>query len=138
VSGPLLDRFDLRVGVDRPDVADLLATGASPGARPESSATLATRVAAAREMARARGVAGNAELPGSTLDQTAPLEPDARRVLETRLRQGQLSARGLHRVRRVARTLADLAGRPGPVTADDVFGALALRAEVFRPDEEMR
>jgi magnesium chelatase family protein len=89
-------------------------------------------------MARARGVACNADLPGSTLDRTTPLERDARRILETRLRQGQLSARGLHRVRRVARTLADLASRPGPVAAEDVYGALALRAEVFRPDEEVR
>jgi magnesium chelatase family protein len=63
------------------------------------------------------------------------LEPDARRLLEVRLRQGRLSARGLHRVRRVARTLADLAARPGPVTAEDVYGALALRAEVFAPGE---
>jgi magnesium chelatase family protein len=137
VSGPLLDRFDLRVAVDRPDVADLLAEYGVSGAPPqaEESGIVAARVAAARELARARGVSCNADLPGSTLDQSTPLERDARRLLETRLRQGQLSARGLHRVRRVARTLADLAGRPGPVTADDVYGALALRAEVFRVDE---
>jgi magnesium chelatase family protein len=57
-------------------------------------------------------------------------------LLEARLRQGRLSARGLHRVRRVARTLADLAGRDGPVGVDDVHAALVLRADVFPPMEE--
>jgi magnesium chelatase family protein len=45
------------------------------------------------------------------------------------LRRGSLTARGLHRVRRVARTVADLAGRDGPVTEDDVCAALDLRVE---------
>jgi magnesium chelatase family protein len=62
------------------------------------------------------------------------LDDDARRVLETRIRQGRLSARGLHRVRRVARTLADLGDRPGPIGEEDVYGALALRVEPFMPE----
>jgi magnesium chelatase family protein len=134
VSGPLLDRFDLRVMVDRPDVSELLALDASPQ-EAEPSEVVARRVRAARVLAADRGVPCNASLPASTLDLTAPVEPAARRVLEVRLRQGRLSARGLHRVRRVARTLADLAGRPGAVTVDDVHGALALRAEVFAAEE---
>jgi hypothetical protein len=48
--------------------------------------------------------------------------------LEKRLREGQLSARGLDRVRRVALTVSDLAGRQGPLSAEDVLLALALRA----------
>jgi magnesium chelatase family protein len=135
ISGPLLDRFDLRVEVERPAVGELLTDPREAQCLPESSATVAERVAGARARARARGVSGNAALPASTLDQTAPLDDGARRLLELRLRQGRLSARGLHRVRRVARTLADLAGRDGPVSEDDVYGALALRAEVFRPAE---
>jgi magnesium chelatase family protein len=148
VSGPLLDRFDLRVFVDPPDVGDLMGgagyqgdlagagqpAGPPPGAParpPESTAVVARRVAAARQVARARGVAANSRIPGHRLDELAPLEPGAARLLEVRLRQGRLSARGLHRVRRVARTIADLAGWAGPVRPADVYAALALRAPVF-------
>jgi magnesium chelatase family protein len=135
ISGPLLDRFDLRVEVERPEVAELL--GADDGVPPpgESSARVAERVAAAREIARSRGVPCNAMLTSPKLDQTAPLDPPARRLLETRLTQGRLSARGLHRVRRVARTLSDLAGRPGAIGVDQVYCALALRTDVFRTEE---
>jgi magnesium chelatase family protein len=135
ISGPLLDRFDLRVAVERPAVGELLTDPRQAQRLPESSATVAERVAGARAIARSRGVACNAALPASTLDDAALLGPGGRRLLELRLRQGRLSARGLHRVRRVARTLADLAGRSGPVLEEDVYGALALRAEVFRPVE---
>jgi magnesium chelatase family protein len=134
ISGPLLDRFDLRVMVDRPEVSELLAVDA-PLEAAEPTEVVAWRVQAARRLAADRGVPYNAALPASTLDLSAPVELAARRVLEVRLRQGRLSARGLHRVRRVARTLADLAGRPGAVTVDDVHGALALRAEVFAAEE---
>jgi magnesium chelatase family protein len=133
ISGPLLDRFDLRVEVERPAVGELLSDPREASRLPESSTTVATRVAVAREIARSRGVACNASLPAGTLDQTAPLDTGGRRLLELRLRQGRLSARGLHRVRRVARSLADLAGRDGRVSEEDVYGALALRSDVFRP-----
>ncbi len=137
VSGPLLDRFDLRIHVQRPDVGELMAgaavPGRSPGA-PEATAVVAARVADARQLAARRGVAANAAIPGPRLDELAPLDPEASRLLETRLRQGQLSARGLHRVRRVARTLADLAGREGPIGVDHAYSALALRAPLFEQD----
>ncbi|MDA8061082.1 MAG: ATP-binding protein, partial [Actinomycetota bacterium] len=128
ISGPLLDRFDLRVGVDRPDVGDLLAEGAGPG---ETTAVVAERVASARERARARGVGCNARIPGGLLDELAPIDQTARRLLELRLRQGRLSARGMHRVRRVARTLADLSGSDAAVSEEHVLAALALRSEPF-------
>jgi magnesium chelatase family protein len=124
LTGPLVDRFDLRVDVARPDPDELL--GARPG---ESTAEVAARVALARERARARGVRCNAELPANDLDELAPLAPEAVRLVDGALRAGSLSGRGLHRVRRVARTLADLAGRDGPVGAEDVGLALQLRAE---------
>ena len=98
----------------------------------ESSQTVAARVAAARHMAAARGLRCNADLPASSFDELAPLTPAARAVLEARLRQGRLSARGLHRIRRVARTLADLAGRTGLVEEEDVCAALVLRDDAFR------
>lgn len=131
VSGPLLDRFDLRIHVGRPDVADLVATATPDGDRGEPSAVVATRVQEARRRARSRGYRANGDIPGRALDELAPLDPAAAALLETRLRQGQLSARGLHRVRRVARTIADLAGWDGSVRAEDVYSALALRAPVF-------
>jgi magnesium chelatase family protein len=130
LSGPLLDRFDLRVMVSRPDAASVL--GGVPG---EPSAAVAARVAAAREVARARGVRCNAELPASRLDELAPLSPGSARLLEHRLRSGQLSARGVHRVRRVARTIADLGGADGPVAEEHVCLALSLRAELAPVEE---
>ncbi|MEA2932425.1 MAG: magnesium chelatase family protein [Actinomycetota bacterium] len=126
LSGPLLDRFDLRVVVSRPDVAHLL--GGPPG---ESTEVVAARVAAARERARRRGVGCNAELPAGVLDDVAPLTDTATAMLEHRLRVGALSGRGLHRVRRVARTIADLAGAGDVVDEDHVCLALGLRADVL-------
>ncbi len=131
ISGPLLDRFDLRVTVDRPDVAQLLPNGPTPQRPEESTATVAARVVAARQIAAGRGVRCNADLPASMLEQLAPLTAGATGLLEGRLRQGRLSARGLHRVRRVARTLADLGGRLGPIAEEDVCAALVLRSDPF-------
>jgi magnesium chelatase family protein len=130
LSGPLLDRFDLRVVVSRPDAASVL--GGTPG---EPSAAVAARVAAAREVARLRGVRCNAELPAPQLDELAPLSPGAARLLEHRLRSGLLSARGVHRVRRVARTIADLGAAAGPVAEEHVCLALSLRAELVPVEE---
>jgi magnesium chelatase family protein len=124
LSGPLLDRFDLRVDVARPDPGELL--GGVPG---EGTAQVAARVATARERARQRGVRCNAELPGPRLDELAPVTPGALRMLDIALRVGSLTGRGLHRVRRVARTLADLAGAEGPVGEEHVGLALQLRAD---------
>jgi len=125
LSGPLLDRFDLRVVVGRPEVGALLG-----GPAGECTSMVADRVAAARERARARGTTCNAGLPSGRLDELAPLTPRAARLLEHRLRNGALSARGLHRVRRVARTIADLSGAPRLVDDEHVSLALGLRAEV--------
>jgi magnesium chelatase family protein len=128
VSGPLIDRFDLRVEVGRPEVDDLLASVTG-----EPSRAVAARVAAARRRAAARGVASNADLPAWRLDEAAPLDRAATRLLERALGAGRLSGRGLGGVRRVARTVADLAaaGEPldAPLTAEHVSTALVLRAE---------
>jgi magnesium chelatase family protein len=132
ISGPLLDRFDLRVTVDRPDVGQLLPSRPGTETPEESTATVAARVARARRLAAGRGVRCNADLPASALDDLAPLTPAARAVLEVRLREGRLSARGLHRVRRIARTLADLADRLGPIGEEDLCAALVLRSDPFR------
>ncbi len=125
VSGPLLDRFDLRLAVERPDAEHLLR-----GQQGESSAAVRERVVAARRRAAERGVRTNAELPSSALDRHAVLDRTAGALLEERLRHGALSARGYQRVRAVALTIADLAGRE-VLGHDEVALALALRAPVF-------
>jgi len=126
LSGPLLDRFDLRVVVSRPDVDELLEPVAG-----EPSALIADRVATVRAIAMERGVRSNAELSGLALDRLAQLSGDARALVEHRLRSGRLSARGLHRVKRVARTLADLAGEDSGVLDErHVAVALELRNDV--------
>ena len=129
LSGPLLDRFDLRLEVGRPDAADLL--GPADG---ESTAVVAARVARARAMAASRGVTTNASLASAALDVVAPLEPPARRLLERMVRTGRLTARGMHRVRRVARTVADLAEHDGALREDHVAAALALRVPLAGAD----
>ena len=125
VSGPLLDRFDLRVVVSRPDVAELLGSR-----RTESSATVAARVAQARQAGVARGVRCNADLSDDLLQRVVVLPSSAVRLVEHRLRSGRLSARGLDRVKRVARTLADLAGEDASLIDErHVAAALELRAD---------
>lgn len=124
LGGPLLDRFDMRVVVERPRVEEVLGDGIAG----EASAEVARRVARAREMARERGVSLNAELSMSALEQRAPLQPRARALLERKLRNGTLSARGLHRVWRVARTVADLDGGADELSEDHVALSLAYRA----------
>ncbi len=126
LSGPLLDRFDLRVGVARPGVDDLLHSGGG-----ESTAIAAERVATARLAAIDRRGMLNSEIPASHLDLLAPLAADARLMLRNELERERLTGRGYHRIRRVARTLADLDGQlSAPVGADHVALALQLRVRL--------
>lgn len=124
LSGPLLDRFDLRVHVERAGADDLLS-----GAPGEPSAAVAERVAQARAIAAERGLRCNAEIPPARLPRVVDPEPEARRLLERTLKSGSLSGRGLHRVQRVARTLADLEGIGGRVQEHHVSFALQLRLD---------
>jgi magnesium chelatase family protein len=110
ISGPLMDRFDLRVDV--PPVAftdlDLPASG-------ESSAAVAARVALARQVQAARfagkdGMLVNADAQGDMLAEIATPDRDAGALLIKAAERFNLSARGYHRVIRVARTIADLDG----------------------------
>ncbi|WP_031508295.1 YifB family Mg chelatase-like AAA ATPase [Streptomyces megasporus] len=131
LSGPLLDRVDLRVTVEPVTRAEL----ADPDAHGESTATVAERVRAARERAEARYTETpwrtNSEVPGHELRTRWPGAPGALNRAEEDMERGLLTARGLDRVLRVAWTLADLAGHDRP-TADDVDGALELRTGVRR------
>lgn len=130
LSGPLLDRFDLRVTVGRPTAEELV-----HGPPSEATAAVAARVAGARAVAAARGTPPNAELATPQLDEVAVPGEDAAGVLTTAVASGRLSARGVARVRAVARTLADLDGHDRPVlTAEHVALALALRQPVLVAD----
>lgn len=124
-SGPLMDRFDVRVLVNRPAVDDIL--GFEPA---ESTAVVRDRVIATRAIARHRQGYLNGRLAGDDLERFAPLDDAARVVLRRELEQGRLTGRGLHRIRRVARTLADRCGDEGPIGEEWVVTALALRARV--------
>src|SRR5437764_1379522 len=109
VSGPFLDRIDLHVEVARVSAADL--TLPPPA---EGSAEVARRVATARQLQADRyngsGVRTNAEVNGELLDQVATPDEPGRKLLADAAAAMRLSARGFHRVLRVARTIADLAG----------------------------
>lgn len=122
LSGPLLDRFDLRIFVSRPTAAELFSRE-----RSEGTGAVAVRVARARGVARERGVRCNAELPSCSLDDFVPIDRSIRRILERRLNAGTLSARGLDRLRRVALTIADLDEDGGDVRPEHVTTALELR-----------
>ncbi len=126
VSGPLLDRFDLRIGVQRPTPSELF--GAPDG---QSSADVAQRVAQARQRAIARSGSINAHISPSQLDQIVPLTESAQTILETALKQGRLSARGVGRVRTVSRTIADLEGGGDRVTVEQLCLAMSLRVDPF-------
>lgn len=126
LAGPLLDRFDVRLLVSPPDADELL--NARGG---ETSAVVAARVKKVRAVATDRGVRCNADLHGAALRRWVPLSPASNRLVEARLRNGSLTARGLDRVRRVARTLADLGGQDIERPLDDDVVALAL--ELRRP-----
>jgi magnesium chelatase family protein len=85
------------------------------------------RVESARLLASSRGVKANAYLSSSILNEVAPLEPEAASFLERRLRSGAISIRGLHRIHRVARTIADLEKSP-VLTEPHVAEAESLRS----------
>ncbi|MEC4018027.1 YifB family Mg chelatase-like AAA ATPase [Streptomyces sp. H27-D2] len=131
LSGPLLDRVDLRIRVEAVSRAEL--TGG--GVRPESTATVAARVREARARAAARYEGTpwtvNSEVPGHELRTRWCPAPGALRAAEQDMERGQLTARGLDRVLRVAWTVADLAGHDRP-DQHDITWALQLRTGVNR------
>lgn len=126
VSGPLLDRFDLRIGIQRPGATELF--GQPSG---ESSSETAQRIATARQRALDRTGSLNGRLDQGDLDRVAPLDNAGQAVLEQALAQRRLSARGVGRVRSVARTIADLDDAGDVVTVDHLCLAMSLRVDPF-------
>jgi magnesium chelatase family protein len=127
ISGPLLDRVELRVEVSAPTLDEL--SPSAPSAEPAMRGVdLHRRVLLAAQATRARqGERRNAELDAEQLDRHAPLDGPGRALLERAARRRGLSARALVALRRVARTLADLDGDRA-VGAEHLARALALRA----------
>lgn len=111
--------------MSRPSVEELL--DAPVG---ESSAEVRDRVASTRRIAMERQGHLNAQLTGEALEVHARVDAAGRELLRRELEAGRLSGRGLHRVRRVARTVADRRGRTECVEESDIATALALRAPI--------
>ena len=130
VSGPLLDRIDLHVDVQAVAAADLVLPPPAEG-----SAEVAARVKAARDLQTVRyegeGVRSNAEADGNLLERVATPDEPGRRLLAQAAEAMRLSARGFHRVLRVARTIADLAGSDG-IGRVHVAEALSYRRQAPR------
>ncbi|HIX00626.1 MAG TPA: ATP-binding protein [Candidatus Nesterenkonia stercoripullorum] len=125
LSGPLLDRIDLQVRVERPRSA-VLALGSSA----ENSAEVLTRVVTARAAQRERlapwGVQTNSDMPMSLLNGPVRLGSATTRALDGSLDRASISLRGYVRVLRLAWTVADLRGSLLP-TAEDIDAAMQLR-----------
>ena len=129
LSGPLLDRIDLAVDVQRPSAESL----ASPPAR--DSSAIRDEVVAARERQEVRlagtGFACNAHMDAALLRRHARLDEDGEALLRDTYERQELSARGHERIVKVARTVADLAGSDR-VRVEHLGTAIGLRAETRR------
>lgn len=129
ISGPLFDRIDLHVEVPAVSAADLTLPPPAEGSR-----EIAARVAKARAvqseryatLSPDRTIRTNAEADGKLLEEVAGPDEAGRKLLADAVDKMKLSARGYHRVLRVARTIADLAGAPN-VTRVHVAEALSYR-----------
>jgi magnesium chelatase family protein len=123
ISGPLLDRIDLHVEVPR--VASEVLTGLQETVS-ESSELVRQRVAVARERQQQRQQQANSQLQGEALQQHAQVNDGLKQFLSHAIDRLGLSGRGYHRIVRVARTIADLAGEV-EISHDHIAEALAFR-----------
>jgi magnesium chelatase family protein len=122
VSGPFLDRLDMQIEMARVPASELLR-----GPSPEPSAVVRERIAAARRLALERnGGRANARLSSSALMRVGGLSKSADRALTEISATNHLTARSIHRLLRVARTIADLEQRD-EVAIENIYAAANLR-----------
>jgi magnesium chelatase family protein len=123
ISGPLLDRIDLQIEVPSLPADQLPARGRETA---ESSAAVRARVAAAAERQRARQGKPNGDLPPKEVEQYCVPDAQGEALLKSAFARFSLSARAYHRILKVARTIADLAGSQ-PIAATHVAEAIGYR-----------
>ncbi|MDY0283944.1 MAG: ATP-binding protein, partial [Synergistaceae bacterium] len=127
LSGPILDRIDLHISIPRLMPEELVSLEGKCG---ESSAEVAERVRAAREIQVKRwsgyGIGSNSEIPEKLLRRKILLTPEVKSFLLRALNRVRLSGRGLSRVLKVSRTIADLAGSE-EIKLEHVAEALSYR-----------
>ena len=128
ISGPMLDRIDIHIEVPRVDFEKL-----SDSRRGESSETIRARVEAARQIQRERfaglnnGVMTNADMHVAEVRQFCELDAEGQQLIRAAMTQLQLSARAYHRILKLARTIADLAGE------ENIQSAHLAEALQYRP-----
>ncbi len=127
ISGPIIDRIDIHVEVPRVDYDKLLSTETA-----DSSRDIRARVEAARRWQTERfqdapSLHANSDMTVSEIDDFCPLQPDAQQILSLSVRKMNLSARSYHRVIKLSRTIADLAG------AQEIEVPHILEALNYRP-----
>jgi len=132
LSGPVLDRIDLQLRVSGISAGELVRS-AENRSRRESSAQVAARVRKAREIQLKRfsgsGIFTNAEMSAAQLEEFCPLSQDCRYFMERIIDRMGLSARAYSRVRRIARTIADLEAAAGAVGTTEIPQAGPIRQE---------
>jgi magnesium chelatase family protein len=128
ISGPLLDRIDLIVDVPAVPESELFAPGAG-----EASALVRTRVEAARERQLRRQGKANARLAPGEIDRVCALDVKAAGLLKQGMQRLRLSARAVHRVLKLARSIADLSGGDAIATAH-IAEALQYRRPLLDND----
>ena len=125
ISGPLIDRIDLLVEVPAQSVLEMQSCAGR-----ESSATVRSRVMAARDCQMRRQGKANAQLAVAELELQVQLEPPVQDLLCDVMQRLSLSGRAMHRILRVTRTIADLAGA-GSVLQEHVLQAIQLRRQTW-------
>jgi magnesium chelatase family protein len=127
ISGPLLDRIDIRVAVTRQSTAEWMSRNASTYvAHDMDSVTPRQQLCTARRRQLTRAGCPNARLPPARLATDCAIDAAARALLELSQQALRLTGRGLHRLLRVARTIADLRSGEG-ISAADLAEAIQLR-----------
>ena len=136
LSGPLLDRIDLHIEVPAVTAADLILPPPAEGSREVAARVARARAMPGRALRRARpaGIRTNAAAPGPVLEEVARPDSAGLALLRDAADAMRLSARGYHRVLRVARTLADLDGadKVGRVHLAEALSYRALADEMRR------